>query len=105
MIDQLSDDMKKLVLLGIGAVALTAEKSKKLVDELVKKGELSVEQGRVLNEELKHHVKEKVEGAKEACAKQRMERLQEQVKTLSKEELEQLKAAILAQENIASDEE
>ena len=38
MIDQLSEDMRKLVLLGIGAAALTAEKSKKMVDELVKKG-------------------------------------------------------------------
>ena len=28
MIDKLSEDMKKLVLLGIGAAALTAEKSK-----------------------------------------------------------------------------
>ncbi len=105
MIDQLSEDMRKLVLLGIGAAALTAEKSKKMVDELVKKGELSVEQGKVLNEELKHHVQEKVEEAKTACAKQRMERLQEQVKKLSKEELEELKAVIQAQENAAADEE
>ena len=50
MIDKLSEDMKKLVLLGIGAAALTAEKSKELIDELVKKGELSIEQGKVLNE-------------------------------------------------------
>ena len=35
MIDKLSEDMKKLVLLGIGAAALTAEKSKELIDELV----------------------------------------------------------------------
>ncbi|MDD3165666.1 MAG: hypothetical protein PHS97_07400 [Oscillospiraceae bacterium] len=47
------DEMKKVVLAGIGAVALTIEKSKELVDELVKKGELTVEQGKVLNEELK----------------------------------------------------
>ena len=51
------DSMKKIMLAGIGAVAVTAEKSKELVDELVVKGELTVEQGKVLNEELKHKVK------------------------------------------------
>ena len=53
MIDKLSDDMKKLFLLGIGAAAVTAEKARDMVDHLVEKGELSIEQGKVLNEELK----------------------------------------------------
>lgn len=105
MIDQLSEDMKKLILLGIGTVALTAEKSKQIIDELVKKGEVSIEQGKILNEELKHHVRSKVEDAKEECAKQRFEKLQQQVKSLSKEELEELKAVIQAQENTVANEE
>lgn len=60
MINELTDGLKKVVLVGIGAMATTAEKSKELVEELVKKGELTVEQGKVLNEELKHSVKEKI---------------------------------------------
>ena len=36
----------------------SAEKSKEILDDLVKKGELTVEQGKVLNEELKHNVKQ-----------------------------------------------
>src|SRR5699024_6251378 len=40
MIDKLSDDMKKLFLLGIGAAADTAEKARDMVDHLVEKGEL-----------------------------------------------------------------
>lgn len=55
-----SESMKKLILAGIGAVAITADKSKEMVDELVKKGELTVEQGKVLNEELKHKAQSKV---------------------------------------------
>ena len=51
------EDLKKLFLLGIGAVSATAEKSKEIIDELVKKGELTVEQGKVMNEELKHNIK------------------------------------------------
>ena len=56
--DQLSDGIRKLILAGIGAVAATKEKSEVILDELVKKGELTVEQGKVLNEELKHNIKE-----------------------------------------------
>ena len=58
----LGKDLKNLLLAGIGAVAVTAEKSQALLDGLVKKGELTVEQGKALNAELKH----KVEEAKEA---------------------------------------
>ena len=56
----LSEELKRVLLAGIGAAATTAEKSKELIDDFVKKGELTVEQGKVLNEELKHVVKEKL---------------------------------------------
>jgi polyhydroxyalkanoate synthesis regulator phasin len=55
-----SEELKKIFLAGVGAVALTAEKSKEIIEELVKKGELTVEQGKILNEELKRNVKGKV---------------------------------------------
>ena len=58
--DQLSDGVRKLILAGIGAVAATKEKSEVILDELVKKGELTVEQGKVLNEELKHNIKDAI---------------------------------------------
>ena len=83
MIDKLSEDMKKIVLLGVGAAALTAEKSKELIEELVKKGELSIEQGKVLNEELKHHIQTKVSDAKDEVSRTRMNLLQDQIKRLS----------------------
>ena len=46
-----SEDLKKVLLAGIGAVATTIEKSKDVVDELVKKGELTVEQGKALRKQ------------------------------------------------------
>ena len=46
--------LEKIILAGIGAMASTAEKSRELLDELVKKGELTIEQGKIINEELKH---------------------------------------------------
>ena len=51
---ELGENIRKLLLAGIGSAAMTAEKSKELLDELVKKGELTVEQGKVLNQELRH---------------------------------------------------
>lgn len=60
MITNLTENVKKVMLIGIGAMASTAEKSKEIVDDLVKKGELTVEQGKTLNEELKHNLKEKL---------------------------------------------
>ena len=56
----MSEEVKKIFLAGLGAAAVTAEKSKQVVDELVKKGELTLEQGKALNEELKHNVSQKV---------------------------------------------
>jgi len=56
----LGEELKKLVLVGIGAVAVTAEKSKEIIDELVKKGEITVSEGKVMNEELTRKMKEKV---------------------------------------------
>ena len=61
--EKFSDNIKKVILAGIGAVAVTAEKSKDLLDEMVEKGELTVEQGKVLNEELKQNIKQKVQEA------------------------------------------
>lgn len=39
--EKFGDDIKKLLLAGIGAVAVTAEKSKEILEEMVEKGELN----------------------------------------------------------------
>ena len=63
MESRLGDGLKKIILMGIGAAAMTAEKSQQIVDELVKKGELTVEQGKELNQELKRNVKKSIDEA------------------------------------------
>lgn len=50
----LSDGFKDIFLAGIGAMAITGEKTKELVDQLISKGELTVDQGKQINTELKH---------------------------------------------------
>ncbi len=56
--DNLTDGLKKVFLASVGAVAITAEKASELFDEMVEKGEITVEHGKALNRELKRTVKE-----------------------------------------------
>ena len=93
--DSFGENVKKLLLAGIGAVAVTAEKSKDLLDEMVEKGELTVEQGKVLNEELKHNIKKTVKektgaGRKETAA----EELSDLLDKMTPEQLAALKEQI-----------
>jgi len=46
------ESLRKLGLLGIGAVAITEEKIREVVNELVEKGEMSAEEGKTLVHEL-----------------------------------------------------
>ena len=48
----LGEGVRRIFLVGVGAIATGAEKSQQIIDDLVKKGELTVEQGKELNEEL-----------------------------------------------------
>ena len=54
------EGLRKVILAGVGAAAATAEKGQELLHELVQKGESTVEEGKVRNEELKHDLKERV---------------------------------------------
>ena len=84
----ITDGLKKLLLANVGAVALTAEKADELVGTLVEKGELTVEQGKELNKELKRTYKEHKEGS---SAPKNMEDF---VGSLSEEELKNLKEGV-----------
>ena len=54
----IGDGFKDIFLAGIGAMAITAEKSKDLVDQLISKGALTVDQGKQINTELKHEAED-----------------------------------------------
>ncbi|HLR35221.1 MAG TPA: hypothetical protein VK071_07855 [Tissierellales bacterium] len=46
-------NLKNLILAGIGSLTYTYEKSSEMIETLVQKGEITVNQGKELNEELK----------------------------------------------------
>ncbi|WP_368489375.1 phasin family protein [Clostridium sp. BJN0013] len=76
------NELKNLFLAGIGSAAYTYEKALKLIQEMVQKGKITVDEGKQLSEELK----------KTALAKK------EQIKPLTKNEL----TSILASMNFAT---
>jgi polyhydroxyalkanoate synthesis regulator phasin len=94
----IGEDLRKIFLAGVGAVAETAERSKDMIDELVKKGELTLEQGRTLNEELKRNVKDRVREhvtvTVSKAAPADVQGVKDAVENMGAEELEQVKAKI-----------
>lgn len=91
---ELNEGLRKIFLAGVGAVATTAEAAKDVVDTLVKKGELTVEQGKVLNEELKQSAKEKVKEHVSVTVVKEYKDAMAAVEHMSADELEALKAKI-----------
>lgn len=55
------NDLKKVLLAGIGLTAMTVDKVDSFVKELVEKGRLTVEEGKELEQELKRQSKEEAQ--------------------------------------------
>ena len=55
------NDLKRVLLAGIGLTAMTVDKADSFVKELVEKGRLTVEEGKELEKELKRQSKEEAQ--------------------------------------------
>ena len=95
---KLSDGIKTFFLAGVGAVALTAEKSQEIIADLVKKGELTVEQGKDLNKDLQRSFKESMD--KKGV---NIDELSQKLSKMSADELAKIKEQIAAAEKIVSE--
>lgn len=91
--NNLSDDLKKVFLFGVGAIAKTNEKAKEVIDELIEKGAITLEQGKAINEELKHNLQKKI-SEKEKEINSELIRQIKDMKNLSPEDLQILKNKI-----------
>lgn len=88
----LSEELKTVFLAGIGAVATTAEKSKELIDELVSKGEITIKQGKILNEELKNNIKSTFDNYKNEAVEEK--ELVNRLKSMTPEEVNIIKEKV-----------
>ena len=86
--DSIKKEVRKLLMAGLGAAAEGVEKGDALLEKLAEKGEETLKQGKIKNEELKRTVKEALKGDKEADSGF------ESVKKMSAEQIQALKARI-----------
>ena len=86
--DSIKKEVRKLLMAGLGAAAEGVEKGDALLEKLAEKGEETLKQGKIKNEELKRTVKEALKGDKEADS------VFESVKKMSAEQIQALKARI-----------
>ena len=87
-------DFKHIFFAGIGAVAMTAEKTHELVKELIAKGEMTIEQGNIISEELKSNLGEKIRSAADVVDPPKKPTVSEMMDSMSKEELAAIKAKL-----------
>lgn len=67
--------LRKILAAGVGAADIGYEKLGAFVDECIKRGEVTVEKGRALNEELKHRCKDAMSSDSERKASIDLEKL------------------------------
>ena len=53
-----TDDLHKLVLASVGAASVAVEKTQEAIETLAKRGEEALEQGKELNERLRHNIQQ-----------------------------------------------
>ncbi|MBC2582378.1 phasin family protein [Clostridium sp. DJ247] len=58
------NEFKNLLLAGLGSAVYTYEKASTLIDDMVQKGKLTIDEGKELSEELKRNVQGKVQDVK-----------------------------------------
>lgn len=81
--------LQDIFLAGIGAMAITGDKAREVVDALIERGELSVEQGKGIARELSKEAAEATQGIQDAA-------LQQHLSGMTPEEREAFAARIAA---------
>lgn len=84
---EIGSGFKKVFMAGIGALAITGEKGKQLVDVLVEKGEMTIDQGKEINQELGHKAEDVARDVRDGAVEARM-------KMMSREEREAFAAKV-----------
>jgi len=91
-------NLSNILLAGIGSLAFTYEKATEIIDELVKKGELTVKQGKELNEELKRKMTKNI--TKDALlTKEDIKEIIAELNLATKLDIEELKTRLDKLEN------
>lgn len=104
----ISDELKRILKAGVGATAITIEKAEQIIDYCVEKGDLTIEQGKSLNEELKHNVKDAYEKTSDKFKKEAKPKFDDFVDNLdefSEEQIAKLKEKLASMDKKDDDAE
>ncbi len=82
-----NDPIRQIFLAGIGALAIGAEKSQEVIDQLVKKGQITVDQGKEMTKDISSQAEENFD-------KVRDEIITAHMKTMTKEERDAFAARV-----------
>lgn len=98
MENKIASGLKTLLLAGIGAAAITVDKSQEILKDLVDRGELTVEQGKALNQELKRKIVEAEETAEITFEMEPDKKVEDIIAGLSLEQIAEMKELLLKEE-------
>ncbi|HPF86662.1 MAG TPA: hypothetical protein PK537_01245 [Candidatus Limiplasma sp.] len=87
---KISDDVRKVMMAGIGALSAMTEKTQETIDTLAKRGEETLDHGQAINERLRHKIKEIIDDEEEPEAKPGKDDVLNALDQLSPEELKEI---------------
>ncbi len=90
----LGDTLKKVLLAGVGTVAATAEKGRELIDDMAKKGEITVEQSSILKKDIPENIQNLTSTIRNKVSKVTSTDFNAIIDKLGLDELESLKETI-----------
>ena len=100
----MKENIKNVLLMGLGAISLTGEKANELKKELLEKGEALYKEGSIKNEELKRDFKDKIkENTNIKITTASKEEIVEIIKNLSDEEKEEISKLLKNNSKSATD--
>ena len=97
----IGDGFKDIFFAGIGALAITGEKAKEVVDQLIAKGEITVDQGKQINSELTRKVSETATNVRYATLEARMKAMSAEERTAFAAKAAEIAESINAQAEAA----
>ncbi|ERI95388.1 hypothetical protein HMPREF1982_00253 [Clostridiales bacterium oral taxon 876 str. F0540] len=89
----ISEEIRNLMLAGIGSMALTYEKSMDMIQDLVEKGKMTIDEGKELSQELRRNLKTESSASK-PITKEEMAELLRQMNFATKDDVEDLRQRI-----------
>ena len=101
------EELKNILLAGIGSAAYTYEKASKTIENMVERGKLTVDEGKELSQELKRTVTKKIEKEenkdKSPLTKEDLKELFQEMNLATKEDLKDINKRLDLLENNKED--